>query len=328
MESLVKDKNSEAKEDSKSNEDITSAPQIVSKHNAPYFPPIPHESEGRDESVDLEQVCSEENNNQQIEKLTQVPSERRCTKKRIIISVAFLIVASSLLVIGYIFEGKINSQLDIISDWVKNNQVAAYFIIITTYTIGIVLWIPGAIFLIFGSFIWGRVYGQLIGASIYMFIDFFWNLVGQALAFLNSRYLFKSCVQRWIQNKPKILALSLALSNNAKKLVALGRVSWITPYFVFNNIWGVTEMKFTDYLFGNLFTIICHTPFIFIFAGITNVTKLSSNPAAVGTGGYVILFVSISISLIIVIFVIIYARKEFKKHMASVEQSQSKNLVK
>ena len=272
-------------------------------------------------------MSNESNNQDEEDRAKTVTVERKWTKKRIAISTAFLLLASTLLVIGYIFEGKINSQIDIISDWVRVNQVAAHFIIVSIYIIGIVVWIPGAIFLIFGSFIWGRVYGQIIGAIIFTFIDFFWNYVGQALAFLNSRYLFKSCVQRWISKKPRLLALSLALSNNTKKLVALGRVSWITPYFVFNNIWGITEMKFVDYLFGNIFTIICHTPFVFIFAGITDVSKLSNDPTSMGTGGYIILFVSIAISIIIVIFVLIYARKEFRKHMTGIEPGQSKTLM-
>ena len=80
-------------------------------------------------------------------------------------------------------------------------------------------------------------------------------------------------------------------------------------------------------MFGNLFTIICHTPFVFIFAGINDVSKLSNNPSSMGIGGYIILVFSITISIIIVVFVLIYARKEFKKHMASIEQNQTKVLV-
>ena len=78
-------------------------------------------------------------------------------------------------------------------------------------------------------------------------------------------------------------------------------------------------MKFIDYMIGNLFTIFCHAPHIFIFAGISEVNKLTNDPASMGVAEYVILVIGIVLSIIIVIFSFVFARKEFKKHLAEVE---------
>ena len=78
-------------------------------------------------------------------------------------------------------------------------------------------------------------------------------------------------------------------------------------------------MKFIDYMIGNLFTIFCHASRIFIFAEISDVNKLTNDPASMGVAGYAILAIGIVLSVIIVIFSLVFARKEFKKHLAEVE---------
>lgn len=74
--------------------------------------------------------------------------------------------------------------------------------------------------------------------------------------FILARYLLKSCVKSYTSDKPKLLALGIALSKNAKKLVALMRMCALTPYVVFNIVCGITDMTLLDYTIGNLAIII------------------------------------------------------------------------
>jgi uncharacterized membrane protein YdjX (TVP38/TMEM64 family) len=71
-------------------------------------------------------------------------------------------------------------------------------------------------------------------------------------------------VEDYTSDKPKLLALSRALSMNAKKLVCLMRMCALTPYVVFNIVCGITNMKLLDYCIGNLAIIFCDAPYIYI----------------------------------------------------------------
>jgi uncharacterized membrane protein YdjX (TVP38/TMEM64 family) len=208
-----------------------------------------------------------------------------------------------------------------------DNKALATISYIIAYITGIVLWIPGAIFMVFGAFIWGRVYGQYVGFSIFVFIDLFCHVIGQFLAFLNARYLFKNWVQKSLLKKPRLRCISKAISENGKKMIALWRSSWLVPYFIFNNLWGVTEVPACDYFFGSFFTIVWNGPFIFTLAGISEVSKLSTDPRHLGVVAMVVTPFSILLSIVISILVFIYARKELKKILAKVNGDSNKNNV-
>uniref|UniRef100_A0A7S3J0W2 VTT domain-containing protein n=1 Tax=Euplotes harpa TaxID=151035 RepID=A0A7S3J0W2_9SPIT len=145
--------------------------------------------------------------------------------------------------------------------------------------------------------------------------------VGSLLAFWNGRYLFSSCVQTCIESRPKMKAISQALSFNAKKLVALMRICAITPYFILNNICAVTKMSTVDYIIGNLPIIVADVPYIWVCASISDVSKVTdSNP--LGVWYYVLLAVGLMIILIVIVLIYIFAKKEFNKTMANIKKQQ------
>ena len=116
------------------------------------------------------------------------------------------------------------------------NKAAGVFLFAFAYTLSIPVCIPASIFIIFGAFIFGRVFGFALGFCIFCVVDYFCMQVGTLVAFWNSRYLFKTCVQSCIESRPKLKATSMALSYNAKKMVALLRICSITPYYIFNYV--------------------------------------------------------------------------------------------
>ena len=194
---------------------------------------------------------------------------------------------------------------------IKFNPLSIKFMII--YIICTPLWIPSTFFILIGSFVFGRAFGLLYGFIIFTIVDYIWEMIGVVLAFLNGRYLFKKWVQSWILSRPKLLAISEALTHNAKKLIFLLRSSNLTPYDALNYTWGVTNMKLIDYIIGNTSIIICDAPYIYVWVSITDISNVDNATEGLGDWYYVLLSIGITITILVVIAVIIYSRREFNR---------------
>ena len=71
---------------------------------------------------------------------------------------------------------------------------------------------------------------------------------GAAAAFLLGRYVAHARVNRWIENKPKLLALNSAVSDEGWRVVALMRLSPIIPYGMQNYLFSVTHIGFWPFI--------------------------------------------------------------------------------
>ena len=203
-----------------------------------------------------------------------------------------------------------------------NNKALAIFIFTIAYIIGMGIFITETLFIFSGAYIFGKVFGFGAGFGIFVCIDYFCNQVGWLVAFFNARYFFRSCIQGWIKNNRKLTAVSQALSINAKKLVALMRICSMTPYWVLNCICGITNMSVLDYMIGNIPTFIADIPYIYVWASISDVSKLSSsNP--LGYWYYVLLAVGLVIIIIVVILITIFAKRELNKTMKNIENQKN-----
>jgi len=89
---------------------------------------------------------------------------------------------------------------------------------------------------------------------------------GAAIAFLLGRYVAHKKVSRWIADKPKMLALNQAVSDEGWRVVALMRLSPILPYGVQNYLFSVTHVGFWPFVVATLFSIMPATA-LYIYIG-------------------------------------------------------------
>ena len=205
----------------------------------------------------------------------------------------------------------------------KGYPELAVLLFMIAYSTSTPFWIPSTFFILIGSFVFGRAFGLLYGFIIFTFVDYIWEMIGVVLAFLNGRYLFRKWVQNWIHSRPKLLAISEALTHNAKKLVFLLRASNLTPYDALNYTWSVTDMKLWDYILGNTSIIICDAPYIYVWVSITDLSNVSNSMEGLGDWYYVLLSIGIAITIGVVIAVIFYSRREFRKTLLEIERKKA-----
>lgn len=119
-------------------------------------------------------------------------------------------------------------------DFMQNNKILGSIIFAIIYTLSIPLWVPSQIFMVIGSYLFARMFGSTEGFILFVLLDFVCIQLGSLLGFLNSRYLFRTYTESLVESRPKLKAISSALSGNTIKLVALLRMSPAVPNYFLN----------------------------------------------------------------------------------------------
>lgn len=87
-----------------------------------------------------------------------------------------------------------------------------------------------------------------------------------AVAFLLGRYVAHERVNRWIENKPRLLALNRAVSDEGWRVVGLMRLSPIIPYGLQNYLFSVTHVGFVPFILATLIGIMPATA-LYVYIG-------------------------------------------------------------
>lgn len=87
-----------------------------------------------------------------------------------------------------------------------------------------------------------------------------------AVAFLLGRYVAHDRVNRWIANKPRLLALNRAVSDEGWRVVGLMRLSPIIPYGLQNYLFSVTHVGFVPFVLATLVGIMPATA-LYVYIG-------------------------------------------------------------
>jgi len=87
-----------------------------------------------------------------------------------------------------------------------------------------------------------------------------------AVAFLLGRYVAHRRVNRWIENKPRLLALNRAVSEEGWRVVGLMRLSPIIPYGLQNYLFSVTHVGFVPFFLATLIGIMPATA-LYVYIG-------------------------------------------------------------
>ena len=244
----------------------------------------------------------------------------KCSIWNILGTVVFLALLIAALTLFFVYQSEIKGVANEYVDFMKGNPALAIFLFMLAYIIWMPFCIPPTIFILFGAYIFGNAFGLAIGFVVFVFVDYVCLMVGTYLAFLNGRYLFRNWIQTCISTKPKLLALSEALSHNAKKLVFLLRLCALTPYYIFNYVCSITNMSSLDYLIGNTAIILSDAPYIYVWASLSDLSKVEDSTSNLGVWYYIIIAASIVIVIVVIIIIYFLAKKELKKTIVQIQE--------
>ena len=128
--------------------------------------------------------------------------------------------------------------------WFSDNELFGMIIFIFLYIIFGIIALPAS----FHKYLAGVIYG--FGPGI--IIAYIGSMLGAIAPFLLGKKWMNPYARRALSKHPSLSGLEQEIVDKGTNVVALTRISLVVPYGVLNYAYGATEVKFRDYLIGNL----------------------------------------------------------------------------
>jgi uncharacterized membrane protein YdjX (TVP38/TMEM64 family) len=170
------------------------------------------------------------------------------------------------------------------------------------YAIAVVAFVPASLLTLGAGAIFGIAHGV-----IYVFVA---ATIGSCLAFLVSRYLARSAVERKLEGKPKFSAIDRAVEAEGLKIVFLLRLTPVVPFNLLNYALGLTRVRFADYAIASVGML--PGTLLYVYSGklAGDVAAVAGNPAvARGWGYYSLLALGLAATLAVTMVVTRSARR-------------------
>jgi uncharacterized membrane protein YdjX (TVP38/TMEM64 family) len=123
--------------------------------------------------------------------------------------------------------------------WVAGLGPWGPIVFIAGYTVATIALVPGSALTLAAGAIFGLTRGV-----IYTFIG---ATLGASVAFLISRYVARSAVERRLADSPHFAAIDRAIATYGRRIVFLLRLSPVFPFNLLNYGLGLTKVRFVDY---------------------------------------------------------------------------------
>ena len=119
------------------------------------------------------------------------------------------------------------------AQWVNGLGVWGPIVFIIGYAVAAVAFVPGSLLTLAAGAIFGLAQGV-----VYVFIA---AVLGSSAAFLVSRYLARSAIERRLAGNPRFAAIDRAVGAQGRKIVFLLRLSPVFPFNLLNYGLGLTQ---------------------------------------------------------------------------------------
>jgi len=223
------------------------------------------------------------------------PAEPRWPLPKLVAAAIGLVV---LVVLGRAAGGYIQP----FAQWVDGLGFWGPAVFVLGYVIAVVAFVPASLLTLGAGAIFGIVHGV-----IYVFVA---ATIGSCLAFLVSRYLARSAVEKKLEGRSKFSAIDRAVEAEGLKIVFLLRLTPAVPFNLLNYALGLTRVRFADYGIASIGML--PGTLLYVYSG-----KLAGDVAAVagdpsvarGWGYYSVLALGLVATLAVTIVVTRSARR-------------------
>lgn len=214
-----------------------------------------------------------------------------------IVKPLILLIAVAIIIFISRYFG-VSSYLRDLRDWIHSFGAMASLVFTGVYIIAVVAALPGSVLTVMAGSLFGSVWGVVLVSIA--------STAGAALCFLIARYFARDSIKKWLKDKEKFRKLDSMTEKHGSFIVAIVRLIPIFPFNLVNYGFGLTGVKFGDYV---LWSWVCMIPGTMLYVvGADAVTKaiLTGKIPAITT------FVFIS-TVILIILLVIWAKSYIKK---------------
>jgi len=206
-------------------------------------------------------------------------------------------------VVGLILLGRQGgAYIPIFAEWVKGLGVWGPVAFIAGYVVAAVLFIPGSLLTLAGGAIFGLTKGVVI--------VFLAAVLGSSAAFLVSRYVARSSIERRLAGNARFDAIDRAVGAQGRKIVFLLRLSPVFPFTLLNYGLGLTNVRFVDYVVASIGMLPGTLLYVYYGKVIGDVAALAGGTAMEkGPADYAILILGLAATIVVTTIVTRIARR-------------------
>jgi uncharacterized membrane protein YdjX (TVP38/TMEM64 family) len=187
-------------------------------------------------------------------------------------------------------------------EYVRNIGFFGALIFAGVYVMATIAFIPGSLLTLGAGAIFGVVMGSLVVSAGSTF--------GAAAAFLIGRYFTRDWVSKKIAGNQKFKAIDDAVAADGFKMVMLIRLSPIFPFNLINYAFGLTKVRFKDYLLASWIGMMPGTVmYVYLGSVAGDLTSLGAKHASKTPAEWVIYGVGLLATIAVSVYVTRIARK-------------------
>jgi uncharacterized membrane protein YdjX (TVP38/TMEM64 family) len=150
----------------------------------------------------------------------------------------------SALVLLFVVGRTVGGYVPRFAAWVDSLGPLGPLVFVIGYVSAVVAFVPGSLPSLFGGAIFGLAKGVVL-----VFVA---ATLGASLAFVISRHLVRSSIERRIAGNPRFAAIDHAIEKEGRRIVFLLRLSPVFPFSLLNYALGLTRVRFVDYLLASV----------------------------------------------------------------------------
>jgi uncharacterized membrane protein YdjX (TVP38/TMEM64 family) len=209
------------------------------------------------------------------------------------------------IIAGFVFL-PIRETLGFFLEWVDEIGIWGPIVLAAAYTPACIFYVPGWI-LTTGS---GFVFGVVLGSATVSI----GSVIGASAAFLLGRTLAREWIERRVASNPKFQAIDRAVEKNGFKIVLLTRLSPIFPFNLLNYAFGVTKVRFRDYVLASWIGMFPGTVmYVYFGSAAKSLTDLAAGNLSGGVGQQILFGVGLVATIILTVLITRVARNAIKE---------------
>jgi uncharacterized membrane protein YdjX (TVP38/TMEM64 family) len=194
-------------------------------------------------------------------------------------------------------------------EWTENLGVWAPVFTVVLYVLACVLMVPGSIITIAAGFLFGLLWGTVVVSIA--------STIGACAAFLIGRTFARGWVQQKVADRPKFKAIDEAVGKQGFKIVLLTRLSPIFPFNLLNYAYGLTKVRFWQYVVASWLGMLPGTiMFVYFGRAAKSLTEIAAGDSQDQLATRIFLLLGLIIAIGVVVFVTHVARKALHQAVA------------
>lgn len=219
---------------------------------------------------------------------------------------AKIAIGAAAVVVLLLLGRRLGGYVPAFAQWVDSLGVWGPIVFIVAYALGAVAFVPGSLLTLAAGAIFG-----LTGGVVFVFIA---AVLGSSAAFLVSRYVARSAIERRLSSNTKFAAIDRAVGAQGRKIVFLLRLSPVFPFNLLNYGLGLTKVSFTDYVTASFGMLPGTVLYVYYGKLVGDVAALAGGAAPEkGTAYYAVLILGLAATVLVTTLVTRTARKALRE---------------